>query len=120
MAQVDFRNHNEPMNHHRIYASYSDGSEVRIAALEFAYAGEHEMLISVEQAIEDWIKTEEGYRYCQSIHFDFNWGDAWCKIPDEHWQRYGLIPVRHNHLFEYYVPHDEVFIPSRDTNDDPS
>lgn len=37
-----------------------------------------------------------------------NWGDAWVDIPNEHWAKFGLRPIRMPHGLGFSVDHDET------------
>jgi hypothetical protein len=70
-------------------------------------------------AIIAFLTTDDGRAAAESIHGDFNWGDAVTKIPVDHWQRYGIIAIDSFTADQsLVVRHDDTFTTEDATDED--
>ena len=73
------------------------------------YQTRQEVQAAMRNAADEYLSTEDGQKYNESINQDFNWGDAVANVPNDIWQKHGLCLVDALSCIEVMVNQDEVF-----------
>ncbi len=64
---------------------------------------------AVREAVQDFLKTEEGKEAVEHACGYFNWGDVMASVPDEYFESHGMIPFGDTSI-SVEVEHDEVLV----------
>lgn len=77
------------------------------------YIVSHQPGIDVEKAIEDticcFLQTDEGKEVAQGENGHFNYGDAVVYVPNEVWQKFGILSIAPSSLPRISVNHNRNF-----------
>lgn len=84
--------------------------------VEIEHPPEVNPIQAIRDAAREWAHTPAGREYCESIHWDFNWGDALTEIPAAQLRRYS-ITVTEGPYVATAVNHDEKILVWEDDDD---